>query len=153
MTIGTRIDKTSGPVATNNSSGLSVERDSLNAGFGPFKVDAVQAITSATTLTNGDAGVNTVSGSGAVTNVMPLASACPGAMFVFRNGSASAHALTGSQETAGTKVFVSQFSGSNGGSGSKLTLGAGVNQAVILFSDGVNFHVTSFSGSITINGT
>lgn len=152
MTIGTRIDSTSGPVSTKDTNGLTVERNGSNKGFGPFQVDAVVAITANGTLTPANAGVNTISGSSALTEVLPLASACPGAEFVFRSLSAHAHILTGSQETAGTRNIVCAFSSSNGStsSGNKFTFGATVGNSVILKSDGLSFHVTSFSGSFTL---
>jgi len=104
------------------------------------------ALTSATTLANG--GLYTVSGGGALTMTMPLAASVPGAIFVVRNLSAHAHALTGSAEDSGTTVFTDGTS-----KGSKLTLAAAVGCSVSLISDGKNFCVLANSGSLTINGT
>jgi|694.fasta_scaffold119165_2 hypothetical protein len=86
---------------------------------------------------------------------LPLASAFPGATFVFRAGGALAFALTGSAEAGGTKVFAGQL-GVNGGTqnaqGSKLTLAAVAGSSVSLISDGVNYSVLATSGTITITG-
>jgi len=152
MTIGTRIDSTSGPNSTNNSEGFQVERNANNKGFSPFQVDNTVALTANGTLTAGNAGVNTISGSTALTEVLPLASACPGADFTFRSLSAHAHILTGSQETAGTRNIVCTLSTSNGptSSGNKFTFGAVVGSSVVLKSDGLSFHVMSYSGSFTL---
>lgn len=151
-TIKTRIDTAQGVVSTNNASGIQLERNTGNSGFTPFKVDSIQAITGSVTLTAGHAGVVTISGSSALTDVLPLASACPGAEFTFRSLSAHAHILTGSQETAGTRNIVCPLSSSNGAtsSGNKFTFGAAVGNSVILKSDGLSFHVLSYSGSFTL---
>ena len=155
MSVGTRVDSTSGVVTTNNNSGFSIERSVSNYGFSPFKVDSVQALTGSTTLYAGNAGVLTISGSTVLTQSMPTAASCPGATFVFRNLSAHAHVLTGSQETAGTKAFVSQLSASAAGvsgQGSKLVLSGAVGGSVVLMSDGLYFHALSYSGSFAISG-
>jgi len=112
---------------------------------------SVQALSSATTLTAG--GVFTVSGAAAVTTTMPLASSVPGSTFVFRSLSPHAHALTGSQETAGTLAFcgVPGLTGANG-SGSKLALSAVIGSSVVLVSDGKSFVLTGMSGSVTLSG-
>ena len=151
-TIKTRIDTAHGVVSTNNANGIQLERNTGNSGFTPFKVDSIQAITGSVTLTAGHAGVITLSGSSALTDVLPLASACPGAEFTFRSLSAHAHILTGSQETAGTRNIQCAFSSSNGptSSGNKFTFGAAVGNSVVLKSDGLSFHVLSYSGSFTL---
>jgi len=152
MSLGTRTDETSGIVTTNNSSGFSVARSTSNVGFGPYKVDSIQALTASSTLVAGDAGVNTVSGSSVITLVMPTVASAPGAEFIFRNLSAHAHVLTASQESLGTKSFLSIQSGSVG-FGSKLTLSSSVGCSVVLKCDGLVYHVLSYSGSIAISGT
>lgn len=152
MSVGTRVDSTSGVVTTNNNSGFSIERSVSNYGFSPFKVDSVQALTGSTTLYAGNAGVLTISGSTVLTQSMPTAASCPGATFVFRNLSAHAHVLTGSQETAGTKAFVSALSGAVTGQGSKLVLSGAVGGSVVLMSDGLYFHALSYSGSFAVSG-
>jgi hypothetical protein len=155
MTVGTRTDSTKGVVTTDNSSGFSVERSTSNLGFAPYAVDSIYAVTSSTTLVAGDAGVITIAGGGALTEVMPTAASTAGATFIFRTTSAHAHILTGSQEANGTKVFVNRLTGSGVASdqqGSRLTLNAALGSSVILQSDGRLFHVLSFSGSFTIAG-
>lgn len=152
MTIGTRTDETSGIVSTNNSSGFSIARSTSNVGFSPYKVDSIQALTESLTLTAGDAGVNTVSSSAALTFVMPTVASAPSAEFIFRNLSAHAHVLTGSQEALGTKSFLSIHSGTVG-FGSKLTLSSSVGCSVVLKCDGLVYHVLSYSGSISISGS
>jgi hypothetical protein len=151
-TIKTRIDTARGVYSENNANGIQLERNTGNTGFTPFKVDSVQAITGSVTLTAGHAGVITISGSSALTDVLPLASACPGAEFTFRSLSAHAHILTGSQETAGTRNIMCALSSSNGAtsSGNKFTFGATVGNSVVLKSDGLTFHVLSYSGSFTL---
>lgn len=157
MSVGTRLDSSRGPVVSNNSSGTSIEKNTSNVGFAPFKVDSVTAFSSATTLVAGNAGVSTISGSGgAVTLVMPLASACPGAMFTFRSLSPHAHALTGSQEAQGVQVFTNFAPPAFG---SKLTLSGAVGASVTLISTGVNFMVLGFvtgsansTNAVTVNG-
>ena len=153
MTVGTRTDSTLGVVTTDNSSGFSVERSTSNLGFAPYAVDSIYAVTSSRTLVAGDAGVSTLSSSVAavLTCSMPTAASTPGATFVFRNTSNHAHVLTGSQEAAGTKVFISQLSGA-AGQGSKLVLSGTSGGTALLQSDGRLFHVLSFSGSFVISG-
>lgn len=153
MTIKTRIDSTSGAVSTNNDVGVSIERSTSNYGFMPYKADSVPVIGGAT-LTPGDAGLNVISGSSAKTVVMPSASLAPGAMFVFRSGGGVgfAHALTGSQEVAGTKVFTDGIT-----AGSKIVLSGAVDTSIVLMCDGVNYLVVGHSSgsagaSFTISG-
>lgn len=110
----------------------------------------VQAQTADATLRYG--GVYTLSGNAVITMTMPFASAVPGARFIFRCASAHAHILTGSQETAGTKVFAGIAGATGGTQGSKLALPNIVGSSVVLECDGVNFLVSAMSGSCTING-
>lgn len=112
----------------------------------------VQNLTTTTTLTAGGVYVAS-SSSGAVTYVMPLASAVPGATFVFRSSSAHAHALTGSQEPNGTLSFVGNVGGVPSNVGSNLALEAVQGSSVVLISDGLKFLVMAASGSCTISGT
>ena len=154
MAIKTRVDST-GAISTANDTGFSVERNTANQGFMPFKVDAVPSIAASSTITAGDAGVNTISGSSATTVVMPLAAAAPGAMFTFRNaGNAGVqHVLTGSQEAAGTKVFTDGLT-----AGSKIALSGAIGTSVALLCDGLSFivigHTSGSAGaSFTISGT
>ncbi len=92
-------------------------------------------------------GLYTISSTGAATVKMPLASAVPGGMFVFRSTTAQAHILTGSGETGGTKVFSSATT-----NGSSLALNNVVGSSVVLVSDGRSFLVSAISGTITISG-
>lgn len=151
MSLKTRIDSTVGVNTTNNDAGFSIEHSTSNFGFSPFKVDSTQALTTSQTLAAGNAGVLTISGSTVLTQSMPTAASCPNATFIFRSLSNHAHVLTGSQETGGRRVFVSQISAS-AGSGSKLVLSGTVGGSVILQSDGLNFHVLSCSGSFVVTG-
>lgn len=153
MVLSTRIDSTQGPVtSTGDVGGLGVERNTQNRGFGPFKVDSTLAVTGSSTLLPGDAGIVTLSSGAAITEVLPLASACPGATFIFRSLSAQAHILTASQETGGTKNIVCPLSTSNGAtsSGNKFTFGSVVGNSVVMQSDGLSFHILSYSGSFTL---
>lgn len=112
----------------------------------------VQSLTTTQTLTAG--GVYTASSSaGAVTYVMPLASAVPGATFVFRSASAHAHALTGSQAANGTLSFAGNVGALPSNEGSKLALAATQGSSVALISDGLKFLVLAASGSCVISGT
>ena len=145
MAFSTRVGPT-GVITLKDAQGFSVKADTLNYGFGPYKVDAVTAITASTTIVPGNAGVVTLSGSAtALTGTMPLASDCPGATFVVRNRNASlAHILTGSAEAAGTQVFSDGYT-----KGSKFGIAAGANGSVILMCDGANFLlVGGSSGSL-----
>jgi hypothetical protein len=152
MAVKTRIDSTLGPVSYTNDAGVSFERHANNRGFFPFAVDSVMAVTSGSTFDAAACGVNTVSASTAVTGVMPKASDVPGATIIFRNLSTGAVLLTGSQETAGSKVFVNQNSGTlTIGNSAKLSLPGLVGASVLLQSDGLSFHVLSYSGSVTLS--
>ena len=99
-------------------------------------------------------GVYTLSASaGVLTMVMPMASAVAGGVFVFRSTSPSAHILTGSQETNGTKVFAGTPGATPDNLGSKLTLPAVVGSSVALISDGASFLLMASSGSCSLSGT
>ena len=147
-------------VSTTINTALGVVSTDVGAGAGSVTLGAVKqqvtALTTASTLSLSQAGVVTVSGSSALTFVMPTAESCPGSMFVVRNLSNLAHVLTGSQEANGTRVFSLLASGSNTFRGSALTLpvaGAahatgGGGTSVALVSDGANFLVIGGSGSV-----
>lgn len=111
----------------------------------------VNSLTAASTLTIG--GVYTMSGVNAITTVMPLASSVPGSTFVFRNISAKAHTLTGSQETNGTLVFAGLAGATPANQGSNLALEATAGASVALISDGLKFLVMAASGTVTLSGT
>lgn len=110
----------------------------------------VSAQTSAGTIVS--PGVYTLSGSTALTWIMPLASSVPAGTFVFRTASAQAHILTGSQETSGTKVFAGMAGATPATEGSALTLPAVQGSSVALISDGSKFLVMAASGSCTLSG-
>lgn len=151
MPIFTRIDPALGPVSTNSTvGGFSVERTNNHKGFAPFAVDSILAVTSGSTFDAAVCGINTMSGATALTGVLPKASDVPGATLVFRNLCTNGMLLTSSQETAGSKVFVTQASGS-AGNGQRLALPGVVGAAAVLFSDGANFHLMSFSGSVVVS--
>lgn len=110
----------------------------------------VSAKTASETLTT--PGVFTLSGSGAaLTMVLPLASAVPGGLFVFRTLSAHAHVLTSSQEAGGSTVFAGIPGGTPNNCGAACTLPAVVGSSVALICDGLNFLVTAASGSCTLS--
>lgn len=147
----------------NTTSGVVSSTDSTSAGsvtMGAVKTQ-VTALTAASTMSLAQAGVITVSGSSALTFVMPTAASCPGSMFVVRSLSNYAHVLTGSQESNGTKVFSLLASGSSAVRGSALTLAlggaagaaTGGGPSVALVSDGANFLVIGSSGSVALSGT
>lgn len=153
MPLVTRIDSTLGTVTTQDAvaSGISLERNPSNRGFAPFSVDSIVAIVSGSTFDAAVCGVNTLSGATALTGVLPKASDVPGSTLVFRNLCTNAMLLTSSQETAGSKVFVNQNSGSMTIQNSALLrLPGTVGASVVLLSDGLNFHVMSYSGSVTL---
>ena len=140
MSVSTLIDSAKGVVSTNNASGITLGNDSNNSGFGPFTTGIVRAITSLVTLSAGDAGVLTISGSSAVTAVMPDPTTCAGAEFTVRSLSASAHVLSGSGVA---------FANS-GSTGAKLTLAASVGASVAVKSDGLQFLVLGSRGLYTL---
>lgn len=140
MSVSTVINSGQGVVSTNNAAGITLEQNANNTGFGPYKSDLVRAITSLVTLSAGDAGVMTVSGSSAVTTVMPDPSTCLGAEFTIRSLSPHAHLLSGS----GT-VFANNTS-----TGAQLALSNSVGASVALKSDGVVFLVLGNRGTVTL---
>jgi len=153
MPLFTRIDSTLGPITTTDAvaSGFSVERNSNNRGFSPHSVDSILTITSSSIFDAAVCGVSTLSGATALTGALPKASDVPGATLIFRNLCTNAMLLTSSQETAGSKVFVNQLTGALPvGNSALLRLPGVVGASVLLQSDGYSFHVTSYSGSVTL---
>jgi len=132
------------------SSGSGVEIDST-VSMTSLPTTPVSAKTVAETIVS--PGAYTLSGAGALTMIMPLASSVPGGTFVFRTASAHAHILTGSQEANGTKVFAGQVGATPDTQGSKLTLSAIQGSSVALISDGASFLLMAASGSHAISGT
>lgn len=131
-------------------SGSGVEINS-SVTFSSSPITSVSAKTAAATLAS--PGVYTLSGSSALTWTMPLASAVPGGVFVFRTASAHAHLLTGSQEASGTKVFAGMPGATPANQGSLLTFPSVQGSSVALVSDGASFLVMASSGSMTLSGT
>jgi hypothetical protein len=120
--------------------------------FSELPFSPVQARTA--TFTVSTPGVYTMTAGAVMTGTMPLASAYPGARFVFRNGDAYANVLTASAEAAGTKAFVlGNVAAGSAQNGSKIVLQAVAGASVALVSDGANFIVMPGSGSIAFSGT
>ena len=128
--------------------GISLQADSVSLTSLPFS--PTQAITTSATVTA--PGVYTIAGT-TTPIVMPAAATFPGATFVFRSASASAHFLTGSAEAAGTPAFTKTVGASGPAVGSKLTLPAVVGSSVVLVCDGNKFIVSAASGSFTLSET
>jgi len=139
-------------LVTQGGSGVEFNSDSVI--FSATPTTTVRSITSDTTVAA--AGVYTLTASqGVLTTVLPLASAIPGGQLIFRSASPSAHILTGSQESVGTKVIAGIPGSSVAGvsaQGSRLTLPGVVGSSVSLVSDGASFMVVGLSGSCTIAG-
>ena len=129
------------------NSGVEIPDNDNNAGFGPNQVVPVD-IATAQTLVGGGIYVLSASGEGVSPLVMPTAASSIGTVFIFRNGgTVQTHTITGSQESAGTKVF------SDGtDNGSNLQLATVLGSSVALVSDGINFMVLSNSGTLTFSG-
>lgn len=104
---------------------------------------AVDALTSASTITKD--GVFTVSGSAAVTTTLPDPSDVPGGQFIFRSLSAHAHLLSSSQVTQDTLTITDGTD-----HGTRIALPNVVGSSVVFVSDGLNYLITSNSGSYTI---
>jgi hypothetical protein len=89
------------------------------------------------------------SSSGAVTATVPDPGRIPGAVFIFRCGSAHAHLVTGSVN--GFQSFViSPGITATGAAGSRVALPAVQNSSVVLVSDGFHYIVSAASGSCTL---
>lgn len=141
-----RVDSKGFTSTPGGGGGSKVKHHNTNRGFGPFPLRGLTSITSDSTLQAGlNAGVNVISGSAVVTAIMPTAADALGGLYTFRCGSAHAHVLTASQETAGSEPFTDGTS-----NGASLTLPAIEGSSVVLQSDGVNFIVLGVSGSLTI---
>lgn len=154
-------------VAT-GSAGLVLRQSEGNEGVTPYQLGST-ALTANTTLRGYQPGLYTVSGStgdASRTVTMPLVTAAPGTLWVFRALSDQEHVLTASQEGNGTLAFnnrmVNAGTGANdaansltGARGSQLKLGSGRQggASVVLLCDGAGFHVLNASGSVTIRGT
>lgn len=142
-TVSTRIT-TSGSISTTDQTGFSVERNTSNYGFMPYKVDGTKTLTANTTLVPGDAGVIFATGSGPVTGTMPNPANCPGAMFICVNQSeADIFVLTASQGGG--------FVDFRGNTNSKISLAAEAATVLVSFSGGF-FVLGTPTGSITYSG-
>jgi hypothetical protein len=166
MTIGTTITNAQGVVSTLNTTGLSVQQDTANAGFSPFifagstTVVSTSAAGNSPQITIGQAGLILLSGSGAVlTPILPPASSSAGVEFVFRSLDARAHVITSSLETAGSKVIngvhpIGTMSGSQvwgQAHGAKATFDGAIGTSCALYSDGLSWIVAPGSGSVTVS--
>lgn len=115
-------------------------------GFGAGADSAQGTISASTALTADQAGSHILSSSAALSVPLPVASSVPGSRWVFRAGSAHAHALiSGSAETT-IRPFTDGTD--NGG---QLAVQNIVGSSVVLMSDGANWVVLGGSGSVTIS--
>lgn len=141
MSVSTNINSGQGVVSTNNAAGITLEQNTNNSGFGPYTTGIIRAITSLVTFSAGDAGCHTISGSAAVTIVMPDPATCAGAEFTVRSLSTHNHILSGS----GT-MFANNTS-----TGGQVALSNSVGASVALKSDGLVYVVLGNRGTITIS--
>lgn len=143
-------------VVINNSQGLVQQTGSgfeVDSSISLSSLPTTSVVAKSAVETIGSPGVYTLSSStGALTMVMPTAASVPGGTFVFRSTSAHAHALTGSQEVVGTKVFAGQAGATPDTHGSNLALASAEGSSVALISDGKSFLVMAASGSCVISG-
>ncbi len=117
-----------------------------NRGFAAGADRQQGTVSASTALTADQAGSHILSSSSALSVPMPVASEVPGSRWVFRCGSAHAHALiSGSSETT-IRPFTDGTD--NGG---QLALENVVGSSVVLMSDGANWLVLGRSGSLTIS--
>lgn len=110
----------------------------------------IQTISTVANNTGSLPGVyNFTNTTGTTTLQMPLASAYPGGIYIFKNGAgvARSNVLTGSGEAAGTKVFTNAVDSQIG---SSLTLNNIAGSSVALISTGVSFLVLASSGSVSV---
>ena len=151
-TVGTKISSSVGVNQIRDSEGTVIERNVNNEGFMPFKVNASKTVTANTTLTAGDAGLIVINSSTAVTITLPSASSCPGALFAIRSSNAVAHVIQVATGDTGKITVAYTATGSNdSNAGSTLTLANVVGAAVVLLSDGVNFHAVSWREALTLS--
>jgi hypothetical protein len=111
---------------------------------------AVSVITASSAQTFSYGGVYILSSStGAVTVTVPDPGRVPGAKFVFRNGSAHAHLITGS--VAGFASFIKAPGiTATGILGSRCALENLQNSSVVLESDGFHYIISAGSGTCTL---
>lgn len=127
MSISTKINSSQGVVSLNNSSGITFESNTNNFGFYPYVHGVMQTLTTTVTLSAGNAGLIWLSGSSAITVVMPDPTTCAGACFAFLNRTGFANIISSSN-----------FHGFVGGAaiGTTLTLSGVVDAALSLICDG-----------------
>jgi len=153
MTIKVSFDKDKGlqqESVSDGGEGVQIGGNKADSGFSPMRLSTA-AHTTDVTLAAHETGVHTFQAAGVsrLAATMPLASSCPGGMFVFRTLSAAAHYLTCSQETNGTLAFCDTSA-----SGSNLSFpGYAVGESLILQCDGIHYVVLGASGSYAISGT
>lgn len=111
--------------------------------------------TATSTLTAGDAGLTILSASqGALTITLPAVADAPGAMFIFRSTSPSAHIVSSSLD-AGNRISVGAGTITaadlvrSGTNASRITFPTLAGTSVALMSDGVSWLVLGGSGSMT----
>ena len=142
-------------VTIDGSKGLVQETGSgfeVNSSISLSSLPTTSVVAKSAAETIGSPGVYTLSSSvAAITMVMPTAASVPGGVFVFRSTSAHAHALTGSLEADGVKVFAGQAGATPDGHGSKIALDSAEGSSVALVSDGKSFLVMAASGSCVIS--
>ena len=118
---------------------------------------ALTAVSCSSATKINHAGFYPLSGGAAFTVTLPKASAMGGGALTFRNVSAHAFILTGSQESNGHQVISGPVYTAAGASsvdqGSKLTFPAVANTSVHMVSDGFNWLVLNCSGTMTYAGT
>ncbi len=136
MSIKTNIGS-AGVNQTNNDSGLTIDWSSANSGFMPWAVQSSSYITAGATAS---VGMNIVSSSAAITASMPLATGCPGAMFIFRSTSAHGHVISSSSGLI-TNTSVAA---------NTIAFPALANQCATLLSDGNRFQVLFNSSGSTV---
>jgi hypothetical protein len=141
MPVKTTIDNAKGFYSTNNDSGIVLESNTANTGFSPYMTGLVRAITTTVTLSAGEAGNMTISGSSALTVVMADPANNNGAHLTFRNTSAHFHILSGSGV-----MFANNTS-----TGAQLMLSNSVGSSVSLRSDGATYLVLGNRNTITIS--
>lgn len=134
MSIKTNIGST-GVNQTNNESGLTIDWSAANSGFMPWAVQSSSYITVGATAS---VGMNIISSSAAITASMPLATGCPGAMFILRSTSAHGHVVSSS----------SGFTGTTGNANTIVFL-ASLNQSAAVVSDGNRYLIIGLSSGST----
>jgi hypothetical protein len=137
-------------VTVNDARGLIQSRGTgIQFQSTPYATIQTQNVSSGTITAPGVYTISSSIAAGAISTIMPLASAVPGGVFVFRNLSADPNFLTGSAEAGGTRVFKSTITGSEPqGQGSKLVMFPGIGASVVLISDGFSYLAVANSGTL-----